>query len=146
MRLQPASRRHLGSAHEPAASATQTSASGSRILPAKPPPEQLPMGIIETALRVPRSQHPPSQMASRRESSSRRTFLNRYTYTHKHVHVSSSRVVRIAPDRAERLAIRDSVKMSALAIQRFCDWVIPRISGCQPDRAGPGWAQHQSYS
>ena len=36
----------------------------------------------------------------------------------------------------QRLAIRDSVKMSSLAIRRFGDSVIPRISGCQPDRVG----------
>ena len=46
----------------------------------------------------------------------------------------------------QRLAIRDSVKMSDSAIRRFGDSVIPRISGCQPDRAGPGWAQRQSYA
>ena len=46
----------------------------------------------------------------------------------------------------QRLAIRDSVKISALAIRRFGDSVIPRIKGCQPDRAGPGRAQRQSYA
>ena len=38
----------------------------------------------------------------------------------------------------QHLAIRDSVEMSASAIRRFGDSVIPRIRGCQPDRAGPG--------
>ena len=46
----------------------------------------------------------------------------------------------------QRLAIRDSVKMSASAIRRFGDSVIPRIRGCQSDRAGPGRAQRQSYA
>ena len=46
----------------------------------------------------------------------------------------------------QRLAIRDSVKMSASAIRRFGDSVIPRIRGCQPDRAGPGRAQRRSYA
>ena len=46
----------------------------------------------------------------------------------------------------QRLAIRDSVKISASAIRRFGDSVIPRIKGCQPDRAGPGRAQRQSYA
>ena len=46
----------------------------------------------------------------------------------------------------QRLAIRDSVKMSASTIRRFGDSVIPRISGCQPDRAGPGRAQRRSYA
>ena len=46
----------------------------------------------------------------------------------------------------QRLAIRDSVKMSASAIRRFGDSVIPRIRGCQPDRARPGRAQRRSYA
>ena len=46
----------------------------------------------------------------------------------------------------QRLAIRDSVKMSASAIRRFGDSVIPRIRGCQLDLAGPGQAQRWSYA
>ena len=46
----------------------------------------------------------------------------------------------------QRLAIRDSVKISASAIRRFGDSVIPRIRGCQSDLAGPGRAQRQSYA
>ena len=46
----------------------------------------------------------------------------------------------------QSLAIRDSVKMSASAIRWFGDSVIPRIRGCQPDRAEPGWAQRRSYA
>ena len=46
----------------------------------------------------------------------------------------------------QRLAIRDSVKMSASAIWQFGDSVIPRIKGCQPDLAWPGRAQRRSYA
>ena len=45
-----------------------------------------------------------------------------------------------------RLAIRDLVKMSASAIRRLGDSAIPRIRGCQPDRAWPGQAQRRSYA
>ena len=52
--------------------------------------------------------------------------------------VESRRIAR------QRPTICDSVKMSASLIRRFGDSVIPRISGCQPDRAGPDQAQRQS--
>ena len=58
--------------------------------------------------------------------------------------VESRRIAR------QRLAIRDSVKMSASAasaIRRYGDSVIPRIRGCQPDRAGhnAGATQHKRH-
>ena len=52
-----------------------------------------------------------------------------------------SRVVLIAPNRAA--APRDSRFGQN---ERLGDSVIPRIRGCQPDRAGPGRAQRRSYT
>ena len=46
----------------------------------------------------------------------------------------------------QRLTICDSVKMTSSAIRWFCDSVIPRTSGCQPDLTWPGRAQLQSYA
>ena len=44
----------------------------------------------------------------------------------------------------QRLVIRDSrfgqnERLGDSAIQRFGDSIIPRVRGCQPDRAWPGW-------
>ena len=63
--------------------------------------------------------------------------------------VDAGRVVRIAPNRAaapRNSRFGQNERLSDSAIRRFGDSVIPRIRGCQPDRAGPGRAQRRSYA